>query len=341
MRNIVTPHGSFAGVRGFLSPLTWTASRLWDRAARARARMPYAHRTSVPVISVGNLQVGGTGKTPMALWLMGLLRDHYGRRPVLLSRGYGRATRGTWQVPADGHARDYGDEPVLVARAGHSVIVGRSRAESARMAVEQLGADVLVLDDGLQQRDLAVDLQLVLWDGTRAGSDACMPYGCLRAPLDTLSTTDLLILRRDAADPAPIQPRMDLQCLEAGYADLQVLDSRGARVAPQGPVLLAAGVGNPERLARSLPRAGIELAAVVALVDHSPWDAEEVARVAAALKQCGARAVLITAKDAVKRADWDTLLPMPVYVVHSTFGPRDQVDHQLLARHLERLWPTR
>ena len=341
MRYVLTPQGPFSGLRGFLSPLTWPASQLWSVGAQLRAVQSYRHRLDVPVISVGNLQVGGTGKTPMALGLMARLRDHFGRQPALVSRGYGRRAHDTHLVRPDSSVSHSGDEPLLIAQAGFAVAVGPDRVAAARLAIEQADANVIVLDDGFQQRDLVVDLQLVLWDAARAGSDACLPYGCLRAPIRNLRRADLVVLRRDPGEAEPpAEPDFGVASMWAGYGDLVFRDVRGVRVAPPATAVVAAGIGNPERLTQSLRRSGVVIAGRVALPDHCVWDERDCERVRVTLSQCKADALVITAKDAVKRSDWDTLFLQPVRVAEAKFGPCTPQDLAQLDTLLESVWQT-
>ena len=158
-----------------------------------------AHRVGVPVISVGNITVGGTGKTPMAEFLLGKLQA-MGRRPAYLSRGYGRSSKGYLLVdPAQADGLRYGDEALQVARRYPAlpVAVCEDRVEGARRLITEEGADVIVLDDAFQHRRIHRDLDLVMVDATRLPcDDALLPMGRLREPVSNLDRAQAVVLSK-------------------------------------------------------------------------------------------------------------------------------------------------
>ena len=167
---------------------------LYDRGALKIRRMPG------PVVSIGNLTVGGSGKTPFLITLGELLKAR-GIGFDVLSRGYGRATKGVGLVDPEGSPRDFGDEPLLIARKLQvPVIVGEDRYAAGQFAEEKFGPQLHLLDDGFQHRRLARDFDIVLITPTDAG-DSLLPTGRLREPLSSLSRADAVVLTNDGVEP--------------------------------------------------------------------------------------------------------------------------------------------
>lgn len=288
-------------------------SRLYDRGALQ------TWRAGAPVISVGNLAVGGAGKTPVVIAVAERLLAR-GRRVAVLSRGYG-AVRRDARVVADGTrlllgAREGGDEPVLLARRlpGVRVLCGPSRAGLARSAVEDLGADALLLDDGFQHRALARDLDVVVLDASAPfGNGRLLPAGPNREPRSALRRAGLVWLSRvDQADPRELAGLRDLAWeatgrapVESEHAPVEVTDGSLSRGADPGTlrgrrVLLLAGIARPAGFRRTLAALGAEVVAERLHADHhrfAPAELEEAFRAAAA---AGCDAVVTTEKDAVR-----------------------------------------
>jgi tetraacyldisaccharide 4'-kinase len=241
--------------RTALVPLGWGygATIAW-KTARAD---PY--RSKAKVICVGNLTVGGSGKTPIAIALARVLteRDH---KPVILTRGYGGRIRGPAIVhPQSDSASDVGDEALVLAAAA-PVIVSRDRAAGAKLA-ESLGADVIVMDDGHQNFSLAKDLSLVLVDSeTGFGNGHVLPAGPLREPVRGG------LLRADAVvtvgSGQPALPRMNKPVLRAHIIPVDVLRLEGR------PVVAFAGIERPEKFFATLRKLGAEIADAQAFPDH-------------------------------------------------------------------------
>lgn len=288
-------------------------SRLYDRGALQ------TRRAGAPVISVGNLAVGGAGKTPVVIAVAERLLAR-GRRVAVLSRGYGAARRDA-RVVADGTrlllgAWEGGDEPVLLARRlpGVRVLCGPSRAELARSAVDDLGADALLLDDGFQHRALARDLDVVVLDASAPfGNGRLLPAGPNREPRSALRRAGLVWLSRvDQADPRELAGLRDLAWeatgrapVESEHAPVEVTDGSLSRGADPGTlrgrrVLLLAGIARPAGFRRTLAALGAEVVAERLHADHhrfAPAELEEAFRAAAA---AGCDAVVTTEKDAVR-----------------------------------------
>jgi tetraacyldisaccharide 4'-kinase len=278
-----------------------------------------AGRAAAPVISVGNLAVGGAGKTPATIAIARRLAAR-GRQVAVLSRGYG-ATRSDARVVSDGAevrlgAAEGGDEPVLVARRlpGTAVLCGPRRAELARLAVGELGADSLLLDDGFQHRALARDLDVVVIDAASPfGNGRLLPAGPNREPRRALRRAGLVWLSRvDQADPAGLpalralaREATGVDPVESRHAPVDVVDGALARGFGAGAlrgrrVLLLAGVARPRGFRRTLDDLGAQVVVERIFPDHhrfSPGELDEVLRAADA-GRC--ELVVTTEKDAVR-----------------------------------------
>lgn len=278
-----------------------------------------AERAGVPVVSIGNVAVGGAGKTPAAMAVARRLLTR-GRRVAILSRGYG-ATRRDARVVSDGHrvllgAAEAGDEPALVARRlpGVRVLCGPRRTEIARAAVEALGADALLLDDGFQHRSLARDLDVVVLDAADAfGNGRLLPAGPNREPRSALRRAGLLWLSRvDQADPVELDALRALARdatgkapVESRHAPVDVLDGDLSRSFGPGAlrgrrVLLLAGVARPSGFRRTLAALGAEVAAERIFPDHHRFGGGEIEDALRAAEGAGCEAVVTTEKDAVR-----------------------------------------
>lgn len=206
-----------------------------------------SYRAPVPVIVVGNVTVGGTGKTPMILWLIERCRQQ-GLRVGVVSRGYGaKPPTLPWRVEAQQTAAQAGDEPLLIVqRTGVPLVIDpdRGRAVQALLAAEPL--DLILSDDGLQHYRLARDLELVLIDAARGlGNRRCLPTGPLREPVERLQTVDALLYNGAASDPAA---GFAFNLLPSALVNLCTGERRPLNHFPVGQALHAvAGIGNPQR----------------------------------------------------------------------------------------------
>lgn len=275
---------------GYLRPLAFLYGLIVAaRRAAYRSGLLRSHRLGVPVIVVGNLTVGGTGKTPVVAWLARQLRAA-GHRPGIVSRGYGgRAGRGPQLVSTTDAAELVGDEPLLLAReAGVPVCVGSDRVAAARRLLAE-GVDLIIADDGLQHLRLARDLEIVVLDGgRRLGNGALLPAGPLREPARRLAEVDFVLVNGEGAGPGETAFR-----LEAGDAlRLDGGESRPVKAFAGQRVRVVAGIGNPGRFLRDLAARGID-AEPVPVADHGRVDL-------AALLAADPGPILMTSKDAVK-----------------------------------------
>lgn len=284
--------GSGALARTLLSPLGHLYA--WSVARRIRTTEPV--RADIPVICVGNLTVGGTGKTPIVQTLLDRLA-RMGRRPAALSRGYGGRLAGPVQVdPAAHTARDTGDEPLLLAR-NAAAWISRDRPAGAA-AIAGAGFDILVMDDGHQNPTLAKDLSIVVVDGIAGwGAGTIFPAGPLREPVRTgLARADAVIVTMPGPDRAPDYAALGLDTLEIPVFHAWLAP---AAPPPDGPLVAFAGIGRPQKFFDALQEAGGQLAEVADFPDHHPYSASDMARLRALAEAHEAR-LITTEKDWVR-----------------------------------------
>lgn len=280
------PAGALANA---LTPLGW----LYDRVGSWRAQLP-GWRAPVPVICCGNLTVGGTGKTPLALEIARQLGGRF-RQVTFLTRGYGGALSGPVTVdPATHSAKEVGDEPLLLAAAARTV-VSRDRKAGARHAI-QAGADAIIMDDGLQNPSLVKDLCLVAIDGARGfGNGRVMPAGPLREGLERgLARAHGFVMVDADAHGLAAKLEQHAPVLQATLApELSMRALAGRRV------VAFAGIGRPEKFFASLRAAGAELIETREFADHHEFSAPEIASLVERAISLGATPVT-TAKDHVR-----------------------------------------
>ena len=287
----------------------------YDRGWRRAVSLP------VPVVSVGNLAVGGTGKTPTVIELA-RAAGRAGRRPAILTRGYGGTgppgVLGTGAEPPDAAAR-FGDEPVLLARAleGVLVAVGRDRVRGAHGLLASVEPpDLFLLDDGFQHRRLARDVDLVLLDARDPlAGERCLPAGLLREPPAALRRATH-VLWTDAGDGTPgAVARQHLAALAPGAVDLGGVEAAPGPVRSLGggepvdlrgaPVWAVCAVARPERFRELLVAQGARVVGFKSFRDHARRSREALGAEEAAARAAGAR-VVTTAKDATR---WEAALP--------------------------------
>ncbi|MGL4735429.1 MAG: tetraacyldisaccharide 4'-kinase [Enterovibrio sp.] len=261
-----------------------------NSSGAATAGTAACFRAPVPVIVVGNLSVGGNGKTPMVLWLADKLRAQ-GFFPGIVSRGYGgKAPYYPFLLDKTTTPAIAGDEPVLIfQRTGLPVAVAPERAKAVQLVLEQ-GANIVLCDDGLQHYQLDRDLELVLIDGRRRfGNGHCLPLGPLREPLSRLASVDLVICNGEE----PKGGELAMQLVPDAFINV----STGAR--REGNAFAnccaMAGIGDPKRFFATLEKLGITTKHNYAFSDHHDFDFATLLSLAHVDE-----ALLMTEKDAVK-----------------------------------------
>lgn len=307
-----------------LLPLSWLYGLITAiRRSLYRLGIKPQHRLAVPVIVVGNISVGGTGKTPFTLMLCQLLIEQ-GWRPGIVSRGYGAKVVTPTLVTSDAKAENVGDEPLLLAkRSGCPVVVYPNRVQAAEYLLQQTDVDIIISDDGLQHYALQRDVEIVLVDGLRGlGNQQLLPAGPLREKRWRLSKVDLVISN---SQPLP-------------YADgvMQLIPTAAKalnsdKTLPPSAVNLVAAIGNPTRFANTAKQAGFTILQQRYFVDHHQFTAADFSQMATP--------ILMTEKDAVKctsfaQDDWFSLtvnakldataaakLSILLTQLRSTYGP--------------------
>ena len=262
----------------------------WLRRFAYRKGLVPSHRISRPVIIVGNITAGGTGKTPLVIWLAEYLRAR-GYRPGIISRGYGgKASSWPQQVRPDSDPAVVGDEAVLMAGATQCPMsVGPDRVATARALVENSDCDVILSDDGLQHYALQRDIEIVVIDGVRRfGTGFSLPAGPLREPVQRLQEADLVVTNGlGSGNEHPMR-------MNPGDAH-QLLDERSTRRLSDfygRAVHAVAGIGNPERFFQLLQQRGMQLEKH-AFPDHYQYTAADI-------RFGDSKPVIMTEKDAVK-----------------------------------------
>ncbi|HLJ38212.1 MAG TPA: tetraacyldisaccharide 4'-kinase [Steroidobacteraceae bacterium] len=293
-------YGDGAGT-ALLLPLAWAYGAMSGlRRGAYRAGLLRTRRLTRPVVVVGNLTVGGTGKTPLAIWLAQQLSAAR-LRVGIVSRGYGRQGSGVRSVQGDSDWRDVGDEPVIVARrTGCLTMVAADRVAAARTLIAR-GAQVILADDGLQHLRLGRDCSIVVVDGSRGfGNGRLLPAGPLREPARALRQADLVVVNGD-----PVHASLGGHALPEGALRMQLVAQPAVRLDGRADpaelgafrgrrVHAVAGIGNPGRFFGELSSQGIEVIAHP-FPDHHPFTARELAF-------ADDLPVLMTEKDAVKCA---------------------------------------
>ncbi len=319
-----------------LQPLSWLYA-----AAIGLRRNGYArhwltsYRVGKPVVVVGNITVGGTGKTPLVIWLARHLTSR-GLKVGIVSRGYGsQAGDSPRPVDATSNWQDVGDEPLLLFRAtGCATLIARDRVAAARAPVEK-GVDVIVADDGLQHLRLARDCEIVVIDGSRGfGNGRMLPAGPLREPASRVAAADLIVINGAAEHSTLLSVEIGTQ---TGALQMTLLPGNAVRLDGQEsprsleefrsrPVHAVAGIGNPARFFRDLRARGLDVIEH-AFADHHPFAAHD-------LSFGDELPVLMTEKDAVKCAAFadSRLWSVPVT---ATFG--EPQTSELLDRVLRKI----
>jgi tetraacyldisaccharide 4'-kinase len=275
-------YGAVSGARNLIYDTGWFTSRLQG-----------------PVVSVGNISVGGTGKTPFIIYL-GELLNQRGIKFDALSRGYGRASTGVRVVDAAGSAREFGDEPLLIARKlGIPVIVGESRYHAGLVAEQTFGPQLHLLDDGFQHRQLHRDLDIVLL-GEGDLEDKLLPAGRLREGVASLSRADVAIVEagvtfsreevRTGETPVPTCFKMDRKML---------MDAERA-----ASYIAFCGIARPHEFFAGLRAAGVNVVGERAFRDHHVYSDNDVEELQRMWASAGAQGFVTTEKDEINLGDF-------------------------------------
>lgn len=291
--------------RGLPARALWPLSLLFRglsavRCGLYRAGLVQSTRLPVPVIVVGNIFIGGTGKTPLVIWLVQELR-RAGYAPGVISRGYGAANDAPRAVMPQSLPAEVGDEPVLIAQRAHCpVMVARRRVAAAQaLLASHPEVNVIISDDGLQHYALARDIEIVLCDARGNGNGWMLPAGPLREPASR--RRDFTVFNAEHAPPGLVQPVFRMQL--AGKAAEQLADSAQAialsAIPKSARIAAAAGIGNPSRFFSMLRNAGLTIEELP-LPDHYDFADNPFVQIDADI-------ILVTEKDAVKCRQIDTL----------------------------------
>jgi 3-deoxy-D-manno-octulosonic-acid transferase len=313
--------------------VAWAIARVWLWEGRRRQAQYYSRRRKleVPVVSVGNLTMGGTGKTPCVLRLAELLRER-GHKPGILTRGYGRTSPvAALALPAGATVRteQAGDEPQIFLRARVAPVgIGADRYRTGTLLRQEFGTDVMLLDDGFQHVKLARNFDVVLLDALNPfGGCEIFPMGRLREPVPSVARADaILITRSEASDLGPAieravrrwNPRAPV--FQARIHPEYWVEHRTGRKIDTGDIKLEragafCGLGNPQSFYRTLQGLGTHCVDRVEFEDHHRYRPNELKRIAEHLQRGGATALVTTEKDAVNLCDGadDLLAPLPLY----------------------------
>jgi tetraacyldisaccharide 4'-kinase len=299
------------------------------RASLYRQKIFHTRRLNCRVISIGNLTMGGTGKTPMVMMVADTLRRK-GFKPAILSRGYGGQSRMPVNVVNDGRQtllspEAVGDEPVMMAQRLKDVpvLTGRIRYETGKYAIDHLGADVLILDDGYQHLSLHRDLNILLCDATSPfGNGVVFPAGELREPLSAMDRADLICLTRygegHSADRIDGCNRKRVPVIKTGVrvqsvVELNSGEETGIETIQHQPVEAFCGIAHPPSFFRLLEQVPVRIVNQNYYPDHHDYSADELNAIEGRAKQMGAKCIVTTEKDVVKLKGH--AFDLPVYAV--------------------------
>ncbi len=310
------------------------------REFELRSGLKTVRRLGWPVISVGNLSAGGSGKTPLAIALAKALTAR-GAQVDVLSRGYGRHSKVAARVDPKGSVADFGDEPLVIAReAGVPVYVAAERYEAGLMAegASQSAAagesasrpvGVHLLDDGFQHRQLARDVDILLL-GCADLNDHLLPTGNLREPLDAGERAHVIAIPADDADTeAEIKSR-------GWRAEVWRLRRRMEIPRVEGPVGAFCGIAWPQQFFDGLERAGVKIAMRTAFSDHYNYSRADLDRLASQARAAGATTLLTTEKDRVRLDALAAALPIQTVPLHIEIEDKEPAIDWLMARVKDR-----
>ncbi|HKP38641.1 MAG TPA: tetraacyldisaccharide 4'-kinase [Pyrinomonadaceae bacterium] len=311
------------------------------RAALYRRGVLRTHQIDAPVISVGNLTTGGTGKTPLVEFIAKHLAQK-GRRVCILTRGYGREDTSKRVVVSDGNnvlaeVAQSGDEPLMLAeklKGRAAVICEVDRVSAAHWAKENLASDVFILDDGFQNLRTARDLNICVIDATNPwGSKRVLPAGILREPISSLRRADCVVITRANGSESDLLSRIKRftgapvflsQIVTARIRSIKTGDEIELKRVARQPVAALCAIGNPEAFFNQL-RADFDVADTTAFLDHHHYTQSDIDRASKDAIASGAHALVTTAKDEVKLRDMRFDLPCYVLDIEMQISPSNKL----------------
>jgi len=311
-------------------------SALYGAVTRTRLslyRRGTFHTTKLdrPVISVGNLTAGGTGKTPLVEWIAKTIARE-GKKVCILTRGYGRENPQRQVVVSDSQtilatATEAGDEPYLLATkllGAAAVISNADRISAGRYAIENFGSNCFVLDDGFQHLRLARDLNIVTIDATNPwGGGQLLPYGRLREPPSGLSRADCVVLTRCDQAQNVDTIRKEVSGLIRGHTVFESTMQPVKNLFPTGPVAAFCAVGNPQSFFTELRQAQYDVVLEKTFADHHAYSQRDVDDLVRAATDAGATGLITTAKDAVKLRSLSFSVPWHVLEIEISIQNED------------------
>jgi len=301
-----------------------------------------------PVISIGNITTGGTGKTPLVEWVAKTIAAH-GKKVCILTRGYGRKDPHLQVIVSDGYGvlaspAEAGDEPYLLATkltGKAAVISSADRIAAAKEAIKDFGTDCFVLDDGFQHLRLARDLNIVTIDATNPwGGGSLLPHGRLREKPEGLSRADCVVITRcdqvesvDALRAEILRLAGERPIFQSQMQPVRVSSLRNPSEILAAPARVAAfcAVGNPYSFFENLRRLGFELALQKSFPDHHAYSQVEIDSLTQEAKDTGATSLITTAKDAVKLKTLSFSIPCYVLEIEISIEDVDKFKRMIVA----------
>ncbi len=309
----------------------------------------------VPVISVGNLVLGGTGKTPTVIFLAKLLRSR-GLTPAIVSRGYGGKAHGEVNIVSNGteillDAQEAGDEPTRLATTlpQTPVLTGKKRILPCQHAVSKLGVDWISLDDGFQHMGVARDVNLVLFDADNlAGNSRIFPAGPLREPVSALNRTSAFLITGQNSHNSK-RSEAFAKLLNSKFSDIPVFTSRNSEATlltpnqqeqtPEniGEAYLFCAIANPERVMKTAESLGVNVVCSKYMQDHKDYSKNSIHELCQEAEIQGAKCLITTAKDFVKIKDFTFSLPIFILQIQQEPEPAfvDFIVNSTFAHHLK------
>jgi tetraacyldisaccharide 4'-kinase len=313
--------------------LAWPLARLWEWGGRRKRErdLRAQKKLDAPVISVGNVTMGGTGKTPCVLWLARALRAR-GHRPGILIRGYGRSSADQTlavEAGAEVSAEHCGDEPRIFVRSGVAPVgIGADRWQTGRLLRDRFFTSVLLLDDGFQHLRLARNLDIVLIDALDPfGGGDVFPVGRLREPLESLGRADIVVITRSELSGAaamieravarwnPRAPVFRASVEPEAWVEHRTGAGHPIAERPFGAAGAFCGLGNPQSFLRTLRRLGVDPLDWIEFEDHHRYRPNELRLLAHQFQSSGVEALVTTEKDAMNLCESpdDLLAPLPLF----------------------------